>query len=85
MGRIVVDVMPKPDVPDTKSQSMLDALRRVGHADFTEVRQGKRFVLSVEGEVTKQTLDAAREAAAEVLSNTAIEDVVAVRAMTEGS
>ena len=47
---------------------------------FTDVRQGKRFVLTVEGEVTGQVLAAAREAAETMLSNPVIEDVVSVRA-----
>ena len=58
------------------------ALPRLGFNQFTAVRQGKRFVLTVEGEVTDQVLAAAREAAATMLSNPVIEDVVSVRAVS---
>ncbi len=42
------------------------------------VRQGKRFELEVEGDVTPEVLDAAQRAAETVLSNPVIEDVVRV-------
>jgi phosphoribosylformylglycinamidine synthase len=49
------------------------------------VRQGKRFVLSVDGAVTDEVLAAAREAAETLLSNPVIEDVVSVRAEQDDS
>jgi len=42
------------------------------------VRQGKRFELEVEGEVTDEILAKARDAAETLLSNPVIEDVVNV-------
>ena len=51
-----------------------------GFDQFTDVRQGKRFVLTVDGEVTDEVLEAARKAAETLLSNPVIEDVVSVRA-----
>jgi len=51
----------------------------LGFNQFTDVRQGKRFVLTVAGEVTDDVLAAAREAAETMLSNPVIEDVVSVR------
>jgi len=48
---------------------------------FREIdKQGRRFELTVEGEVTEADLAAAREAADKLLSNPIIEDVVSVRA-----
>ena len=44
------------------------------------MRQGKRFVLTVDGEVTDDQLARAREAAETLLSNPVIEDVVSVTA-----
>jgi phosphoribosylformylglycinamidine synthase len=54
----------------------------LGFNQFTDDRQGKRFVLTVDGEVTDQVLAAAREAAERMLSNPVIEDVVSVRAQS---
>ena len=45
---------------------------------FTDVRQGKRFELTVEGPVTQEALADAAKAAESVLSNPIIEDVVAI-------
>lgn len=82
MGRIVVDVMLKPEILDPQGQAVRGALPRLGLDQFTDVRQGKRFVLSVEGEVTDAHLAAAREAAETLLSNPVIEDVVNVHELT---
>ena len=78
MGRVVVDVMPKPEILDPQGKAVANALPRLGLTGFTSVRQGKRFELEVDGPVTDEVLAAAREAAATVLSNPIIEDVVAV-------
>lgn len=80
MGRIVVDIMPKPEILDPQGKAIHRALPRLGIEGFAGVRQGKRFELEVEGPVTDVHLEAAREAAATLLSNPIIEDVVAVTA-----
>lgn len=78
MGRVVVDVMPKPEILDPQGKAVAGALPRLGFTGFTSVRQGKRFELEVNGDVTPEVLAAAREAAERVLSNPIIEDVVSV-------
>jgi len=78
VGRIIVDVMPKPELLDPQGKAVAGALPRLGFEQFTAVRQGKRFELSVEGDVTEEHLAAAREAADRLLSNPIIEDVVRV-------
>jgi phosphoribosylformylglycinamidine synthase PurS subunit len=83
MGIVVVDVMLKSEILDPQGQAVAGALPRLGFNQFTDVRQGKRFVLTVEGEVTDQVLAAAREAAETMLSNPVIEDVVSVRAESQ--
>ena len=83
MGIVVVDVMLKSEILDPQGQAVAGALPRLGFNQFTDVRQGKRFVLTVEGEVTGQVLAAAREAAETMLSNPVIEDVVSVRAQPQ--
>lgn len=79
MARIVVEVMPKPEILDPQGKAINGALPRLGFTQFTQVRQGKRFELSVEGPVGEAELAAAREAAEKLLSNPIIEDVVSVR------
>ena len=78
MGRVVVEVMPKPEILDPQGKAVAGALPRLGFGQFTSVRQGKRFELEVEGDVTPEVLEAAAQAAAVVLSNPVIEDVVRV-------
>jgi phosphoribosylformylglycinamidine synthase subunit PurS len=78
MGRVVIDVMPKPEILDPQGKAVAGALSRLGFAEFTGARQGKRFELDVAGEVTPEILDRARQAAETVLSNPVIEDVVRV-------
>lgn len=85
MGSIVVDVMLKPEILDPQGQAVGGALPRLGFTGFTDVRQGKRFVLSVDGDVTEEHLAAAREAAEKLLSNPVIEDVVSVHVLEDGS
>ena len=80
MGRIVVEVMPKPEILDPQGKAVVGSLPRLGFEQFTAVRQGRRFELTVEGEVTEADLAAAREAADKLLSHPIIEDVVSVRA-----
>lgn len=83
MARIIVEVMPKPEILDPQGKAALAALDRLGLGNFTAVRQGHRFELSVAGEVTEQDLVAAREAATTLLSNPVMEDVLSVRIETE--
>ena len=71
MGNVVVDVMLKSEILDPQGQAVAFALPRLGFHQFTDVRQGKRFVLTVEGEVTDEVLAAAREAAETMLSGSA--------------
>jgi phosphoribosylformylglycinamidine synthase len=81
MGRVVVDVMPKPEILDPQGKAVAAALPRLGLDGFAAVRQGKRFELEVDGEVTDEVLAQARRAAETLLSNPVIEDVVRVEAV----
>ena len=83
MPIIVVDVMPKPEILDPQGKAINGALPRLGFTEFSQVRQGKRFELTVEGKVTEQILDQARRSAEELLSNPVIEDVVNVAVIDE--
>jgi phosphoribosylformylglycinamidine synthase PurS subunit len=83
MARVVVEIMPKPEILDPQGKAVAGALPRLGFTGFASVRQGKRFELEVDGEATEEVLAAARRAAEEVLSNPVIEDVVSVHVATE--
>ena len=83
MGRIVVEVMPKPEILDPQGKAVVGSLPRLGYDQFTAVRQGRRFELTVNGPVTDADLAAASEAASRLLSNPIIEDVSCVRADEE--
>jgi len=75
---IVVDVMPKAELLDPQGKATSGALNRLGHGKFHDVRIGKRFELAVDGEVTDEVLEEVRRVADEILSNSVIEDVVAI-------
>ena len=83
MPRIVVDVMLKPEILDPQGKDIVGALPRLGFNAFAGVRQGKRFELTVDGEVTEEILAQAREAAEKLLSNPVIEDVVNVEVVAD--
>jgi phosphoribosylformylglycinamidine synthase len=70
----VVDVMLKPEILDPQGKAVHGALPRLGFDGVTEVRQGKRFELEVDGEVTEDRLAQLHELASTLLSNPVIED-----------
>lgn len=78
MPRVVVNVMPKPEILDPQGKAVTGALKRLGFEGLS-VRQGKRFEIEVDGEVTPDVLDQIGRAAETLFANTVIEsfDVVA--------
>ncbi|WP_175414055.1 phosphoribosylformylglycinamidine synthase subunit PurS [Agrococcus sp. SGAir0287] len=78
MPLIVVDVMPKAEILDPQGKAVTRALARLGHEAVGQVRIGKRFELTVDGEVTDELLGQIRTVAEDVLANTVIEDVVGI-------
>ncbi|TGO05566.1 phosphoribosylformylglycinamidine synthase subunit PurS [Serinibacter arcticus] len=80
MGRVVVEVMPKPEILDPQGKAVNGALPRLGFTGISQVRQGKRFEITVDGPVTDEVLADVRRAAETLLSNPVIEDVVKVEA-----
>lgn len=77
MPRVVVEVMPKPEILDPQGKAVGGTLPRLGFLGISQVRQGKRFELTVE-EATPEVLEQIRRAAQTVLCNPVIEDVVSV-------
>ncbi len=74
MARVVVDVMLKPEILDPQGKAVHGALSRLGFDGVVDVRQGKRFELELEGDVTEERLAEVRKAAETMLSNPVIED-----------
>jgi phosphoribosylformylglycinamidine synthase len=74
VARVVVDVMPKPEILDPQGKAVLGALPRLGFSGVTDVRQGKRFELEIDGEVSDELLARVAEMARTLLSNPVIED-----------
>lgn len=72
MARVVVSVMPKPEILDPQGKAVTGALQRLGYHGLT-VRQGKRFEIEVEGELTDAVLAQIHDAAEKLLANTVIE------------
>jgi phosphoribosylformylglycinamidine synthase len=74
VARVVVDVMPKPEILDPQGKAVLGALPRLGFAGVSDVRQGKRFELQVDGDVTDEVLASVEQMAGTLLSNPVIEN-----------
>jgi phosphoribosylformylglycinamidine synthase subunit PurS len=64
--------MPKPEILDPQGKAVTGALARLGFAGIS-VRQGKRFELELDGEITEERLAEVRRAAETLLANTVIE------------
>jgi len=74
VARVVVDVMLKPEILDPQGKAVHGALPRLGFEGVIDVRQGKRFELELEGDLTEERLAEVRNAAETLLSNPVIED-----------
>jgi phosphoribosylformylglycinamidine synthase len=74
VARVVVDVMLKPEILDPQGKAVHGALPRLGFHGVSDVRQGKRFEIELEGEVTEERLAEVHEVARTLLSNPVIED-----------
>jgi phosphoribosylformylglycinamidine synthase subunit PurS len=72
--KVVVDVMPKPEILDPQGKAVAGALPRLGFSGVSDVRQGKRFELTFEGEVTADVLAEVEKMAETLLSNPVIEN-----------
>jgi phosphoribosylformylglycinamidine synthase PurS subunit len=73
VARVVVDVMLKPEILDPQGKAVAGALPRLGVHGVTDVRQGKRFELTVD-ELTDVRLAEIHDIAEKLLSNPVIED-----------
>ena len=74
MARVIVDVMLKPEIHDPQGEAVLSASHRLGFGNVTGVRQGKRFVVDLDGPADGPALAAVEELARELLANQVIEE-----------
>lgn len=71
MAKIIVEVMLKPEILDPQGQAVASALPRLGFNFAKSVRQGKRFEIEVDGELSIEDINKAAEM---LLSNPVIEN-----------
>ena len=74
MAIVVVDVAIKHEILDPQGRAVMGALSRLGLTGVAEVRQGKQFVLTIDGDVDDDKLSLINEIALTLLSNPVIED-----------
>ncbi len=76
MARVVVDVMLKPEILDPQGRAVQGALGRLGLTGVRDVRQGKQFVIDLDGPVDDERAALLTTLAGELLSNPVIEEYV---------
>ena len=74
MARVIVDVMLKPEILDPQGRAVQGALVRLGLSGVADVRQGKQFVIELEGDLDDARRATLGELAGELLSNPVIEN-----------
>jgi len=74
VARVVVNVMLKPEILDPQGRAVQGALGRLGLTGVTDVRQGKQFVIDLDGDIDSDRAAKLEQLSAELLSNPVIED-----------
>jgi len=74
VARVIVDVMLKPEILDPQGRAVQGALVRLGLSGVADVRQGKQFVIELEGDLDDARRATLEELAGELLSNPVIEN-----------
>lgn len=74
MAKIIVDVHLKAELLDPQGRAISGALERLGLTEVVDVRQGKQFVIEINGEVTPEILEKLQELSGNLLSNPVIEN-----------
>jgi phosphoribosylformylglycinamidine synthase PurS subunit len=76
MAIVVVDVALKSEILDPQGRAIFGALERVGLSGVADVRQGKQFILTIDGDVDEAKLAQINEIAGTLLSNPVIEEFI---------
>src|SRR5262245_40979349 len=66
--------MLKPEILDPQGKAVHGAFGRLGFDGVADVRQGKRFEITLDGEATEERVAEIRRAAETLLANPVIED-----------
>ena len=74
VARVIVDVMLKREILDPQGRAVQGALGRLGLSGVADVRQGKQFVIELEGDLDDARRATLEELAGELLSNPVIEN-----------
>jgi phosphoribosylformylglycinamidine synthase PurS subunit len=74
VARVVVDVMLKPEILDPQGRAVQGALGRLGLTGVQDVRQGKQFIIDIDGDLEGDRLALMHTLAEELLSNPVIEN-----------
>jgi phosphoribosylformylglycinamidine synthase len=74
VARVIVDVMLKPEILDPQGRAVQGALGRLGLTGVQDVRQGKQFIIDIEGTLKGDRYDLMHTLAEELLSNPVIEN-----------
>jgi phosphoribosylformylglycinamidine synthase PurS subunit len=74
VARVVVNVALKPEILDPQGRAVQGALGRLGLGGVTDVRQGKQFIIDLEGDLQGERAALMEKLAEELLSNPVIED-----------
>lgn len=74
MARVIVEVMLKPEIRDPQGEAIASTCQRLGFDEVTNVRQGKRFEIDIDGPATGTAIARIAELAAELLANPVIEE-----------
>ena len=74
MPRIIVEVMPKAELLDPQGQAVQAALGRLGLEGVVSVRQGKRFEIELDGQISEDRMIELEHLAETLLANPVIED-----------
>ena len=74
MAKIIVDVHLKAELLDPQGRAISGALERLGLTEVVDVRQGKQFVIEINGETTPEILEKLKELSGNLLSNPVIEN-----------
>jgi phosphoribosylformylglycinamidine synthase subunit PurS len=76
VARVVVDVMLKPEILDPQGQAIARKLPQMGFEGVSDVRQGKRFEIELDGPADDAAIEQVRKIAETLLANPVIETFV---------
>jgi phosphoribosylformylglycinamidine synthase subunit PurS len=74
VAQVLINVHLKQEILDPQGRAVLGAIGRFGLSEVADVRQGKQFLLNIDGELTDAKLAKIRAIAETLLSNPVIED-----------